>query len=111
MSEGKFGEFSVGQKVTVASGQRIYRITEVRALTPKMMTLADGTRWKNRGLRPWGETHSWYMGPSVREYRDGDERLLERLKNIDRISSFRNWDKLSDDTLALIATAIKEPTA
>lgn len=102
-------DFIEGQRVVIDGGRPhgIVRITTVSKVSKTMITLADGSRWKNGGFKPWGNNDSWYTGPSVRAYKPEDDASLKRSIDLRMIENFRIWASLPDDCLHAVAEILR----
>lgn len=108
-------EFKVGDKVTIHTHYGTGTITQLRvvtvtALSPRKLTLSDGSSWNAHGGRPYGCKSMYYTRDSVHPYKDGDEELVYRRRLLTTIQKIEDtvWQKLTTAELKSVWEVLRK---
>lgn len=95
--------FEVGQKVMYSRGSlgRRYTASTVAKITPRKITLADGSEWTAAGRR-WGSGNDPWSTGHLYEYREADVLQSAALDIADRLNAYK-WRDLSLEELRAVA--------
>lgn len=95
----------VGDKASIHGGysRGPDLVVTITAMTDRKITTSDGKSWNAYDGRLWGNSRDrWYNGLTLHHYQDGDEQKIWRKRALQRLSRISEWDKYTDDELALI---------